>query len=223
MARRSRRKKLPQEPVEITIESLSHEGRGVAHLNGKTVFVNHALAGETVTFKYTAQHRRFDEGDTETVINPSPLRIEPLCEKFGYCGGCQLQHIAPEAQIEMKQAMLIEQLEHLGNVKAETVLPPLTSVTQGYRHKARLGARYVIKKGQTLVGFRERRSHFIADLAHCPVLHPSIGERLQDLCLLLTDLDLKDQIAQIEEAVGSNHTALVFRNLKPLGGKDQRQ
>jgi 23S rRNA (uracil1939-C5)-methyltransferase len=222
MSRRSR-KKLPQTPVTVEIEKLSHEGRGIAHIDGKTVFVHRALPHETVILRYSAQHRRFDEGDTEDVLKASPLRVAPVCPHFGFCGGCQMQHMDSDAQIQFKQTVLLEQLQHLGGVQPAEILPPLTGNTVAYRHKARLGVRYVIKKQQTLIGFRERRSHFIADIDQCPILHPSMGQALPALKTLLTQLAGRDQIAQIEVAVGDNHTALVLRNMNALSAADEQQ
>lgn len=222
MSRRHRKPKLPQEPVEAQIESLSHDGRGITHIEGKTVFVAGGLPGEQVCFRYAQSRSRFDEGDVVEVLSSSPDRIEPPCPHFGLCGGCSLQHMAPEAQRRHKQASLLEQFEHIGHVQPEQILPPLIGPELGYRRKARLGAKFVPKKDErVLVGFREKRSAFIVDMQVCKVLHPQVGERILELRELLTRLDKRDRIAQIELAVADNYTALVLRNLDPLGLNDQ--
>lgn len=212
MGRRHRRK-IPQGLFKTEIESLSHEARGVAHIEGKAVFIENALAGEQVEFNYVNTRSKYDEGVAENIITASEQRTEPGCEYFGYCGGCSLQHMDTEAQLEHKQSVLLEQFTHLGNVKPKSILPPLTGPVFGYRHKARLGVKYVIKKERVLVGFREKRSPFIADIKHCEVLHPDIGHKISDLQALIELISIKDKIPQIEVAVSDNGIALVMRHL----------
>jgi 23S rRNA (uracil1939-C5)-methyltransferase len=210
---RRHRKKIPQGLFKANIESLSHEGRGVTHVDGKAVFIDNALPGEELEFNYVGSRAKFAEGVTDNVITASEQRIEPGCEYFGYCGGCSLQHMSAEAQLEHKQSVLLEQFTHLGNVKPKEVLPPLTGPVFGYRNKARLGVKYVIKKERVLVGFREKRSPFIADIKHCEVLHPDVGHKISDLQELIENISIKDQIPQIEVAVSDNGIALVMRHL----------
>ncbi len=216
MSKRSRKRCLPEPVSGITIESLAHDGRGVTHLDGKAVFVDGALPGEIVSFEYLATRRKFDEGRVTDVMQASPDRVEPRCRHFGVCGGCSLQHLAPAAQIKAKQQILIDNLRHIGKVEPVTVLPPLTGPVWGYRTKARLAVKDVIKKGRVLVGFREKRSPYVADLERCEVLHPAVGEHLDSLSLLVGQLQARSRIPQIEVAVTAAATVLVFRHLDPL-------
>lgn len=221
MSRRNRRLRLAAEPVRATITDLTHEGRGVTRVDEKTVFVDGALPGEEVMFTYVNTHRNYDEGAAIEILSPSPLRVEPECPHFGICGGCSLQHLAAEAQIEAKQKVLLDNLRHIGKVEPVEILPALRGPHWGYRSKARLGVKYVEKKGKVLVGFRERRTSYIAELQQCEVLHPSVGHRLEALAALIEGLNARSRIAQIEVAVDDEHTALVFRNLDPLDGHDR--
>jgi len=217
-----RRKRLPSEPVEAHIDSLSHDGRGVARLEGKTVFVDGALPGEDVRLLYTRKRRDYDEARTEEVLRPGAGRVEPRCAHFGLCGGCSLQHLAPEAQIAAKQRRLSDNLQRIGKVEPGEVFEPLTGPVWQYRRKARLGVKYVEKKGRVLVGFREKHSNRLADLTRCEVLDASVGERLPAIEALIDGLEARARIPQIEVAVGDNATALVFRHLDPLSGDDER-
>lgn len=219
----SRRKRLPTDPVEAVVESLSHEGRGIVRINGKTVFVDGALPGERITFKYTGQRSRFAEGLVEDVITPSAERVTPPCEHFAICGGCSLQHLDPAAQIRHKEHVLLEQFRHSGGVEPEQILPALTGPVSGYRHKARLGVKNVLKKGKVLVGFREKNKPYIADIEHCKVLHPSVGERLSALKELINSLDSRSDIPQIEAAIGDDKTMLVIRHLVDLTVGDREK
>ena len=218
---RRRKKRLPEEPVEVEITAMSSEGRGIAHVDERTVFIDQALPGERVLFKYTRLTSKIAEGCTTEVLHASDLRVEPKCEAFKMCGGCSLQHMSSAAQIDLKQSMLLDQLKH-NNVIPEEVLPPLLGPEYGYRHKARLGVRYVHKKEKVLVGFRERNSSFITETSRCEVLHASVGEIIDDLAQCINQLEAKRTIAQIEVAVGDNQTVLVFRHLEELSAEDRK-
>ena len=209
--------------VETSIDGLSHDGRGVARVEGKTVFVADALPGERVRAKLTRRHRHFDEARVEEVLEASPDRVAPRCPHFGVCGGCVLQHLAPAAQIAAKQDVLAQNFARIGHVEPERWLAPLTADVWGYRRRARLSVKHVPKKGKTLVGFRERDPRFVADLAHCDVLEPALGEKLDVLGALLNDMEGASSIPQIEFSAGDAACVLVFRHLQPLSGADQEK
>ena len=218
MAKR-RRKRLP-EPSVVRIEAMSHEGRGIAHIDGKTVFVFGALEGEEVRIQIRKTNRNYDEAITLDVIEASGLRIKPKCDAFEVCGGCSLQHLHNDEQIEFKQRTLLEMMHHAG-IEIGQVIPPLRSQPWGYRRKARLGVKFVRKKDRVLVGFRERNTPFLADMESCEVLIPEVGHRLQDLAVLIESLDARETIPQIELASDDSNSAWVFRHLKPLSNGDR--
>lgn len=218
---RHKAKLVSQTLVSAQVESLDHEGRGVAHVDGKAVFIDGALPGETVRFSYIQRHKRHDEAKVQDVLSASPQRVTPRCAHFGVCGGCALQHLEPAAQLQAKQQVLLDNLRHLGRLDPPQVLTPLTGRHWGYRRKARLGVKYVLKKQRLMVGFRERSLSVVADLQHCAILHPLIGGRLQELGALIRSLDAYDQIAQIEVAVGDGGAALVFRTMIVLTAEDR--
>ena len=154
---------------------MAHDGRGIASLDGKRVFIQGALPGETVSFQVNRRTRDYDEAEVVDVLTPAPERVVPRCAAYARCGGCSLQHMDPAAQILAKQQVLLDNLRHIGQVSPERVLPPLTGPVWGYRRKARLGVRWVRAKDRVLVGFRERRSSFIAEAARCEVLDETVG------------------------------------------------
>ncbi len=215
-----KRRKLPQEPVTALVEKLAHDGRGVAHVDGKVVFIEDGLPSETVRFKYTDLRRSYACGRVIEHLTCSPERHAPFCPHFGACGGCQLQHLKPEAQLRFKHELLLEQLRRIGKVEPLEVWPPVASPSSGYRRKARLGVRWVAGKKRVFVGFRERHSTLVADLKSCPILHPAIGNRIQELAVLIEGLSIRDGIPQVEVAIGDNRAALVFRVLKPAAPED---
>ncbi|MEX0733395.1 MAG: 23S rRNA (uracil(1939)-C(5))-methyltransferase RlmD [Steroidobacteraceae bacterium] len=195
------------------IESLDHEGRGVARIGGKTVFVDGALPGELVRMQRIRRRRRHDEAVTIEVLRPAPERVTPRCPHFGTCGGCALQHLDHVAQLAAKSRIVAEELSRIGGVLPERWLPPLAGPIWSYRRRARLGCKFVDRKGRVLVGFRERGSPLIADLRQCEVLAAPVGKLIADLAALIGGLDLCRRVAQIEVAVAENATALVLRIL----------
>ncbi len=221
MSKRRRRRQLP-EPCVVDIEAMSHEGRGIAHIDGKTVFVFGALEGEEVRIQIRKTSRNYDEAITLDVIQPSELRITPKCEAFEVCGGCSLQHMDNDEQVAFKQRSLLEMMSHAG-IEIEQVISPLRSQPWGYRRKARLGVKFVRKKGRVLVGFRERNTPYLADMSRCEVLIPQVGHRLQDLAELIASFDARETIPQIEVASDDSNVALVFRHLKPLSKNDNEK
>lgn len=218
MTRREKMRARP--PVELQIEGLSHEGRGLSRLDGKRLFVEGALPGETVRASYYATHKTYDELRVDEVLTASNDRVTPPCQHFSLCGGCSLQHLARPAQISFKQSVLAEQFRHFGGIAPEAWLPPLVDEETAYRRKARLGVKFVIKKEALLVGFREKQSNFLADIEHCVVLDRRIGDELLALRTLINGLEKRDRIPQIEVAVGDDEVALVFRHMDPLPAAD---
>jgi len=204
----------------VHVDALNHEGRGIARIDGKVTFIDGALPGEDVRIRYRRRRARFDSADTLEVITPSPDRVQPRCPHFGVCGGCLLQHQAPAAQLAAKQESLGNLLAHVGKVSPERWLPPLTGPSWGYRRRARLGARLVPGKGGVLVGFREARSHLIADIRTCPILDERVGPLLPALRALLGALSCPDRIPQVEVACGDGAVALIVRHLVHLKAQD---
>lgn len=217
-----RRKKIPAEPITLSIDGLSHEGRGVARTeDGRVVFVRNALPGEKVLAKVTRVKRQLWEASAIEVIDASAHRVEPPCAHAQICGGCNLQHLSVAHQREHKQGVLVEQLAHFGGVSpAEGFLPPLVGATEGYRRKARLACKYVVARERVMVGFREAASHFIADISSCPVLLARVGTLLPQLSEMMTGLSIRDQIPQIEVSAGDDEVAFVVRHLAPLSVDD---
>jgi 23S rRNA (uracil1939-C5)-methyltransferase len=211
----------PSRQVEVAdITDLSHEGRGIARVDGKTVFIEDALPGERVEWVRTKRGRNFDEGRLERVLEPSPDRVPPRCAHFGVCGGCALQHLSSPRQLEFKQQQLFEALTRIGRAAPQRTLPPLQADVWSYRRRARLAARWVPKKQRTVVGFRERSTPYIADLKTCEVLQPPVNGLIEPLSQLATGLSIRNRLPQIEVAIADEAVALVVRTLEPLTPAD---
>jgi len=207
---------------QVTVESLDHEGRGIAHCEGKVIFIEGALPGERVTYSSYRKKPGFEMAQVVDIIKPSFMRVTPRCPHFGVCGGCSMQHLEPRAQVAAKQRVLEDNLWHIGKVKPQSMLPPVYGMPWGYRQRARLSVRRVEKKGKTLVGFHEKRSSFVADMQRCEILPPNIGGMLPELALLMDSLTIRDRLPQIEVACGDDVDALVLRILEPLAESDEK-
>ena len=207
--------------LETDILDLSHDGRGVARVDGKVIFVSGVLPGERVRLGRRRSHRHFDEAELLEVLTPSPQRAVPPCPHFGRCGGCVLQHLQPQAQLAAKQRVLAENLERIGKVAPQRWLAPLVDAPWAYRRKGRLSVRWVEKKGRVLVGFREDNPRFVADLRGCEVLAPPFGALIAPLAAMLDTLDARRDIPQIEFARGDDAALLLLRHMRPLGDADR--
>ncbi|MEQ1486168.1 23S rRNA (uracil(1939)-C(5))-methyltransferase RlmD [Methyloglobulus sp.] len=220
---RTRKKPLPTIPVKATINSLTHDGRGVTHIDGKAIFIDAALPGEEVEFLYTEIRRDYAEGRVVKVLTASEHRVEPLCPHFDICGGCSFQHVDSTTQIQIKQGLLEEQFKRIGKVTIPQLWEPLTGPHWGYRRKARMGVKYVAKKNRVLVGFREKRHPYLAEMDNCVVMHPIVGTRLVALGEMIEGLSIREKIPQIEVAIGDEQCVLSVRVLEPPTADDQEK
>ena len=222
MGRRRRRTRLPEGEFEATVDSMAHDGRGVARVEGKATFLHGALPGERVSFRYLNRRRSHDEGQVVDVLHAAADRVDARCAQYGVCGGCGLQHMEAQAQIQAKQQLLLDNLRQIGSVAPQEVLPPLVGDSPwGYRRKARLGVKDVARKGRVLVGFRERGSSFVADIERCHILHPRVGDILPDLSELIGKLSISRRLPQIEMAMDDARCVLILRILDPLSAEDE--
>ncbi|MEO8332120.1 MAG: 23S rRNA (uracil(1939)-C(5))-methyltransferase RlmD [Gallionella sp.] len=204
----------------VIIESLDQEGRGVAHADGKVIFIEGALTGETVSYSSYRKKPSFELAQVTQIHKSASMRVQPKCVHFGVCGGCSMQHLDAGAQVAVKQRILEDSLWHIGKVRAETILPPIYGQAWGYRERARLSVRHVFKKGKTLVGFHEKRSSYVADMQHCEILAPKIARLLPLLAELIGGMSIRDRLPQIEVAVGEHVDALVLRVMEAPSSED---
>lgn len=215
-------KNLPINNTPIDITGFSHEGRGIAHINGKITFIDNALPGETVLIAYTKKRGSYHEAKSTQIIKASKDRVLPGCPHYDNCGGCSLQHLSNQSQLRHKVSTLVDQLRHFTDTQPE-LLPLLIGPSWGYRRRARLGVKYVAKKQTVLVGFREKNGRYLAELQTCKTLDPRIGRLLIPLQELIHKLKAFQAIPQIEVALGDEILGLVFRHLIPLDDSDQMQ
>ena len=235
MARRNRIKAelaaLPKEiQAPVIIESLDQEGRGVAHVDCKTIFIDGALPAEKVTYQLTRSKSTFAFANVVEILKESNLRVTPKCPHYGLCGGCKLQHMDFSGQVAAKQRLLENDLKHIGKVQPQNMLPPLYGPTWGYRHKARLSVKYVTKKDRVLVGFNEKGTRYVADMNSCEVLVPEVSALIAPLQSMIYDLSIRDKIPQLELAVGEPIfvngvqravIVLIFRIMEALSANDE--
>lgn len=230
--------KSTNQPITLTINALTHEGRGVAVYDeshgkqyqdrwGKKIFVDFALPDETVQAIINTTKKSFDEGESIQVITPSTDRQPPICQHFSVCGGCNLQHLHADKQLAHKQKTLANHLGHFANTTPDVWLTPVVGERIGYRTKARMGVRYVSHQHpngrKLIIGFRERASNFLTDISDCPILDTRINAHLTTLKDTLWQLDGKDDITHLEFAAGDDHSqiAMIVRHISPLNQHDQ--
>jgi len=211
----------PRLALETVVESVDQEGRGIAHKDGKVIFIEGALPGERVTYSVYLKKTSFELARVQQVLRASSSRTAPKCRHFGVCGGCAMQHHEHTAQVAAKQRVLEESLARIGKVHAERMLPPIHGVPWGYRQRARLSVRYVHRKARLLLGFHERKSSFVADMQVCEILPPPISAMIEPLRGMIESLSIRERLPQVEVAVGDSLTVLVLRILEPPTAADE--
>jgi len=206
----------------ITITSIDNEGRGIGHLNEKIIFVDNALINETVRFKVLKKKKNILFARSEEILKESTQRVKPICSVYGICGGCSMQHFEVSTQLAYKQRAFEETLQHLGKIRPETILPPISGPLYSYRHKARFRVKFVKKKNKVLIGFNEKKSHFLTDMKMCAVVPTKISMLIEPLQLLFNTLSIKDKIPQIEYASNQKRHIMVVRILEGLSDGDEK-
>ncbi len=208
--------------MEVLIESVDHEARGVGRNDNKVVFVENALPQEIVGVDIRRRKPSYETGVSTYIKSVSASRIKPRCVNFGVCGGCSFQHIDARTQLAIKQRVLEDALERIGSVRPEQILSPICGPQFNYRSRARLSSRYVIKKEKALVGFREKGKSYVVDMASCEVLPDHISRLLPELKLLVQSFSIRERVPQIEVACGNDVDVLAFRMLEDPSLEDLR-
>ncbi|MCV2353851.1 23S rRNA (uracil(1939)-C(5))-methyltransferase RlmD [Paucibacter sp. B2R-40] len=217
---------MTQQSEWLKVESMDLDAQGVAHNEeGKVVFIEGALPGEEVQVTVGRKKSSWEQGTLVAMRRESSQRVTPGCPHAGLhagsCGGCKMQHLHAGAQVAVKQRVMEDNLWHLGKVKPEMVLRPIEGPTWGYRYRARFSVRYVIKKSMVLIGFHERKSRYVADMQVCKVVPQRVSDLLMPLREMIASMAQRDNLPQIELAMGDDVIALVLRNLNPLPDSDK--
>lgn len=208
-------------PEIVSIESIDHEGRGIAHrADGKTLFIDGAITGEQVSYSSYRKKEHFELAQMTRLVKSSAMRVTPKCPHFGVCGGCSLQHLDTHAQVAAKQRVLEDNLQHIGKVTSSHMLPAIHGPSWAYRTRARLSVRLVEKKGGVLVGFHERKNSFIADMHSCAVLPARISALIDPLRQMIMQLSIRSAIPQIEVVATAQVDALVLRHMAEFSETD---
>ncbi len=214
-----------RETETARIGAVTHDGRGIAEVPGKKVFVAGALQGEEVRFLRRKRHRSYDDAELVDVLSASPSRVQPRCQVYGVCGGCSMQHVAAAEQREIKEKSLHDNIMRIGRTEPRQWLSPLfdASVDGGwrYRRRARLAVKDVAAKGRVLVGFRERHAPYVTNMHRCEVLASPVDALIDPLSELIGNLSIRSRLPQIEVAVADNRTELVFRVLDQPSAADR--
>ncbi|MBI5897955.1 MAG: 23S rRNA (uracil(1939)-C(5))-methyltransferase RlmD [Rhodocyclales bacterium] len=203
------------------VESLDHDGRGFAHVNGKAIFIEGALPGELVEYASYRRKPKYENACAVAILRASSQRVVPRCHHFGHCGGCSMQHLHPSGQTAAKQRVLEDALWHIARLRADQILPPISGLPWEYRLRARLSVRMVPRKGGALVGFHERHSSFVAVMDSCEILPGNVSALIPDLKRLVSAMSRPDRLPQVEVAVGGASTVLVLRHLETLTTGDE--
>lgn len=205
--------------IELALERLTHDGRGIGRWQGRTVFVEGGLPGEQVNARVIRARSKLIETRMEKLLEASPERLAPVCQHFALCGGCSLQHMPRRTQLEIKQQALAQQLQHFAGLQPERWMPALTGAEYGYRQRTRLSMRWDPQAQRLVVGYRQRASSELVELEQCPVLVPLLENVLKELPTVLQKLSARAGLGHIELIAGE-HPSMVVRHMQPLPQAD---
>ncbi|MEH6490822.1 23S rRNA (uracil(1939)-C(5))-methyltransferase RlmD [Halopseudomonas sp.] len=207
--------------IELSLERLTHDGRGIGRWQGRTVFVEGGLPDEQVQARVVRARSKLIEARQEQVLRASAERLQPVCRHAELCGGCSVQHMPSSRQLEFKQQALNQQLTHFAGVQPEHWQPPLQGAAYGYRQRTRVSVRWQPKAARLEVGFRQRASSELVQVQECPVLVPKLQPVIAQLAAMLETLTAAREIGHVE-LIGGEEPAMVVRHLRALGEADRQ-
>ena len=178
------------EYIELTFSDLTHEGDGVGKIEGYPVFVPYALPGEKAKVKILKVKKNLAYGKLIEIYEKSEDRVEPPCEVFYKCGGCQIQHITYEKQLEMKRKVVEDVMRKIAHMPDVTIHPTIgMEEPWSYRNKAQMPV--AMKDGRVLTGFYQKRSHNIIQMDTCPVQNKANDHILREMRGIIEDLGIE--------------------------------
>ena len=207
--------------LQLQIDGMTSEGQGIGRLGRDVYFVPGALHGEKVTVALEGRRKKVWQTRLISVDEVSPQRTDPACPHYRRCGGCDLQHLEYPAQVEFKQQR-IEREFYRQKLEVPVWKSALTDHPWHYRRKARLGIRYSKDKDEIYVGFREGRSEHLTNIDRCPVLPELDVLDWKQWRELISRLDSRSKLTQVEVVSADNGMALVLRSLSALSETDAR-
>jgi len=187
--------------LNLTIEKLIYGGDGLARLpaddhgRGKAVFVPYVLEGERIDARVTDEKPGFARAQAETILQPSPNRIEPHCPYFLRCGGCHYQHATYEHQLQTKASILRENLARIARMELDVPLQVHASPPWNYRNRTRMQVRM---EGEFVLGYYRHNSHFVLPVEECPISSPLINRAISVLWKLGRDEKITTDLREIE-------------------------
>ena len=204
----------------ILIEKLDHQGRGIATIQNKPLFIEGALIGERLDIEITDHKKRFSKGSVNKVVTASALRIEPKCAHYAECGGCHLQHCNNASQREIKESGLKALFKRFAKQSSVALDNAVFESEWGYRRTARFGLQFNKKSKIVEMGFRKKGTNELVCQKTCPVLLPELEKLIQPLKKLLNTLKTKSKLGHVELIVSDQGVIVLLRHLQTLTSED---
>ncbi|MEZ9196607.1 23S rRNA (uracil(1939)-C(5))-methyltransferase RlmD [Shewanella sp. 10N.286.54.B9] len=207
--------------LSLNVTQLDHLGAGIAHHQGKIVFINGALPGETVQVQLTEQKKKFSRAKLLKVETASSERVQPLCAHYEKCGGCDLQHLNVESQRAHKAKALHELVAKFAQTTASQICETISDSPWHYRRRARLATWFDKKTKHISLGFRASSSSDVVEIQSCAVLAKPLSALIPELAFLLNQLSGKKALGHVELTLADNGIFVVLRVTKVLSDKDR--
>jgi 23S rRNA (uracil1939-C5)-methyltransferase len=184
----------------INITGLGHSGEGVGRYQDFTVFVPGALPGETVTAEITTVKKTYAVGRLTGVDTPSPHRIMPECGIYSQCGGCQLQHLSYEEQLQVKRQQVADAVTRIGKLP-EVVIHSTLGAADPWYYRNKMQFPVGSKQGKVVIGCFSQGSHDIVDTDHCLIQHQSNNAIVQAVRAIIAELGIEPYNEQTGQGV----------------------
>ncbi len=201
-----------EENCELIINGYSHQGEGIGRVNNFTVFVPGAILGERVRVKINEVKKNFARGQLKEVISSSPHRIKPLCPVYHLCGGCHLQHIAYEKQLEMKKGIVENALDRIGNQNIKAL--PTIGMKDPWRYRNKGYFQVNQEKGRVRLGFYKAGSYDFVPASGCVLFSLQINRLVS---YLEDQLSLQKVTVYNSKTGGGNLRNILIRESRSTG------
>ena len=210
-------------PITVKIDRWDHQGRGMVKVNGKTVFVDGALPGETVVANIDQEKKEYAKASTIKVITGAAERETPLCRHYHECGGCDLQHVNMASQLAYKGESLLALVAKFARVSDVALAPTLAGEPLGYRRSARFGLQYQAKQRRLAMSFRRKNSNQLFQQNECPVLAPQLEALITPVHQVLQQLSIVEKLGHVAFYLAEQGPAILLRHLKALTKADMQR
>jgi len=176
--------------IEMEFSSLGHNGEGVGKYQGYTLFVPGVLPGEKAKVKVIKVKKNFGYGRLMEILQPSVERVEPLCPIYKQCGGCQLQHLSYQGQLDFKRQLVENNIRRIGKIE-DVVIHPTIGMKNPWNYRNKAQVPIAEREGGLIAGFYAKGTHHVIDMKKCIIQQEENDLMVQNTRKIAEELGIK--------------------------------